>query len=124
MNKQPTKHGLARIIGAAGYSLSGLRSCFVNEAAFRQEVLAFAILLPILFLLPVSGFMKIVLLLVNTLVLIVELLNSAIEAIVDKASPEFHDLAKRAKDMGSAAVLLSLLVAGIAWTVVLTSALL
>ncbi|MBE0584417.1 MAG: diacylglycerol kinase [Desulfofustis sp.] len=124
MNKPPTKQGLARIIGAAGYSLSGLKACFVNEAAFRQEVLFFTILLPILFLLPVSGFMKIVLLLVNTLVLIVELLNSAIEAIVDKASPELNDLAKRAKDMGSAAVLLSLLVAGAAWVVVLSSVLL
>lgn len=113
---KPGRKGLARIIAAAGYSLNGLKTCFVNEAAFRQEAVLFALLLPILFLLPVSGVMKIVLLLANTLVLIVELLNSAIEAIVDKASPEFSDLAKRAKDMASAAVLLSLLAAGSAWT--------
>ncbi len=113
---KPGRKGLARIIAAAGYSLNGLKTCFVNEAAFRQEAMLFALLLPILFLLPVSGVMKIVLLLANTLVLIVELLNSAIEAIVDKASPEFSDLAKRAKDMASAAVLLSLLAAGSAWT--------
>lgn len=94
------------------------------EAAFRQEVLLFIMLLPILFLLPVSGVMKIVLLLANMLVLIVELLNSAVEAIVDKASPEFNDLAKRAKDMASAAVLLSLLVAVSAWTVAITALLL
>ena len=121
MDKQPNKHGLTRIIGAAGYSLSGLKTCFVNEAAFRQEVLLFIVLLPILLLLPVSVMMKIVLLLVNTLVLIVELLNSAVEAIVDKASPEFNHLAKGAKDMGSAAVLLSLLAAGSAWTVAIAS---
>jgi diacylglycerol kinase (ATP) len=121
---KPGRKGLARIIAAAGYSLNGLKTCFVNEAAFRQEAVLFALLLPILFLLPVSGVMKIVLLLANTLVLIVELLNSAIEAIVDKASPEFSDLAKRAKDMASAAVLLSLLVAGSAWTVAITALLL
>ena len=121
---KPGRKGLARIIAAAGYSLNGLKTCFVNEAAFRQEAVLFALLLPILFLLPVSGVMKIVLLLANTLVLIVELLNSAIEAIVDKASPEFNDLAKRAKDMASAAVLLSLLVAGSAWTVAITALLL
>jgi diacylglycerol kinase (ATP) len=121
---KPGKQGLTRIIAAAGYSLNGLKTCFVNEAAFRQEVLLFVMLLPILFLLPVSGVMKIVLLLANTLVLIVELLNSAVEAIVDKASPEFNDLAKRAKDMASAAVLLSLLVAGSAWTVTIAALLL
>jgi len=124
MNKRPSKQGLRRIVGALGYSLSGLKTCFANEAAFRQEVLLFIVLLPILFLLPVSVLMKIVLLLVNTLVLIVELLNSAIEAIVDKASPEFNDLAKGAKDMGSAAVLLSLLAAASAWTVAITAVLL
>lgn len=113
---KPGRKGMARIIAAAGYSLNGLKTCFVNEAAFRQEAVLFALLLPILFLLPVSGVMKIVLMLANTLVLIVELLNSAIEAIVDKASPEFSDLAKRAKDMASGAVLLSLLAAGSAWT--------
>lgn len=109
------KRGLARIVAAFFYSLSGLRSAFVNEAAFRQELLLFFVLLPILFFLPVSGYLKSLLFVVNTMVLIVELLNSGIEAVVDMAAPEYHSLAKRAKDMGSAAVLISLVLAAILW---------
>lgn len=122
MEKQQTKKGLPRLRSAFGYSLHGLRACYRNEEAFRQEVVLFFILLPILLILPVSGVTKIVLLLANTLVLIVELLNSAIEAIVDKVSPEFNSLAKRAKDMGSAAIFLCLLVAAAAWATALYSA--
>lgn len=109
------KKGLARIIGAFFYSLDGLRSCFKNEEAFRQEIYLYACLLPIIFLLQLPLHYKLLLVAANTLVLIVELLNSAIESIVDMVSPEFHSLAKRAKDMGSAAVLLAMALAGFAW---------
>lgn len=119
MAMKPGKKGLTRLIHACGYSLSGFRAALRHEAAFRQEVTLFVVLLPILLLLPSDGMSKCLLLLVNTLVLIVELLNSAVEAVVDKVSPEFHELAKRAKDMGSAAVLLSLIIAAVVWATVL-----
>jgi len=109
------KHGIARIFAAFFYSLDGLRCAFRNEEAFRQEALLFLLLLAVIFFLPVSLSIKLGLLAANSLVLIVELLNSAVEAVVDMASPDYHILAKRAKDMGSAAVLLSLLVAGSVW---------
>lgn len=112
---KPGKTGLARVIAAAFYSLQGLKSCLKNEAAFRQEVVLFLLLLPLLIYLPVSGILKLMLLAVNMLVLIVELLNSAIESVVDMVSPEYHDLAGRAKDMGSGAVFLSLIIATVFW---------
>ena len=109
------KQGVARIIAAFWYSINGLRAAFNSEAAFRQELALFVFFLPILFYLHVSPVFKALLLFANSLVLIVELLNSAVEAIVDLASPEFHDLAKQAKDIGSAAVMLSLFLAFGLW---------
>ena len=109
------KKGLARILAAFRYSIYGLQAAFKSEAAFRQEIFLFLVFLPILYYLPVSPVFKAVLLLANTLVLIVELLNSAIEAVVDLVSPEFHTLAKQAKDMGSAAVLVSLILSLLLW---------
>ena len=109
------KTGYARIFAAFYYSADGLGSAFKNEAAFRQEILLYFLLLPILFFLPVSLLFKCLLFSVNTLVLIVELLNSAVESVVDLVSPDYNIYAKRAKDMGSAAVLLSLLLAAILW---------
>jgi len=106
---------MARILAAFFYSLDGLCCAFRNEEAFRQEALLFLFLLAVIFFLPVALSIKLGLLAANSLVLIVELLNSAVEAVVDMASPDYHILAKRAKDMGSAAVLLSLLVAGSVW---------
>lgn len=103
------------MIRAFGFSVCGLTACYRNEAAFRQELLLFVLLLPVIYLLPVSVEFKLLILLVNSLVLILEVVNSALEAIVDKASPEFHELAKHAKDMGSAAVLLTLILAGVVW---------
>ncbi len=111
----PKRTGLARIYAAFYYSLDGLRSALKNEAAFRQELVLFLILLPVLFVLPVANQLKCLLFFANTIVLIVELLNSGIEAVVDMASPEYHNLAKQAKDMGSAAVLLSLLMTTALW---------
>jgi diacylglycerol kinase (ATP) len=114
-NKPPPKTGLARISSAFRYSVDGLRAAFNNEAAFRQEFVLFIIFLPILYFLPISPAFKALLFLVNTMVLVVELLNSGIEAIVDLASPDYHDLAKRAKDMGSAAVMTSVFLCLILW---------
>lgn len=115
MEKPKSKKGLARVVSAFRYSIQGIVSCFRNEEAFRQEVVLFIILLALIAVIPVSGVMKVLLFLVNSLVLIVELLNSAVEAVVDKVSPDYSELAGRAKDMGSAAVLLSLVAAGAAW---------
>jgi diacylglycerol kinase (ATP) len=115
MDKPKSKTGLARLLSAFQYSLKGLASCYRNEEAFRQETIAFVLLLPVIFLLPVTATLKLLLFAVNSLVLIVELLNSAVEAIVDKVSPDFDELAGRAKDMGSAAVLISLIVAAAFW---------
>jgi len=112
MSEKPTpKRGLFRILAAAGYSATGLREAWRHEAAFRQESLLAAILLIILCLLPLTINYKALLFGATLLPLIVELLNSALETVVDLTSPDFHLLAKRAKDLGSAAVLLSLLLA-------------
>ncbi len=116
MKQLPTKKtGLARVLAAFFYSIDGLRSAFTNEAAFRQELFLFLLLLPVLIFLPVSGQLKAFLFLANSIILIVELLNSGIEAVVDMTSPEYHKLAKQAKDMGSAAVLLSIILAVVLW---------
>lgn len=107
-NPQKTRTGLSRIWHAAGYSLSGLRAGW-NEKAFRQEALAAIVLLPAALWLG-RGWTETALLAGSVmLVLIVELLNSGIEAVVDRVGPEWHALSKQAKDMGSAAVLLALL---------------
>jgi diacylglycerol kinase (ATP) len=111
--------GLRRIGPALRYSLAGLGAAFRHEAAFRQEVLLALILLPTALLLPVSAPAKALLVGSVLLVLIVELINSAIESTVDRISLESHPLAKRAKDLGSAAVFLSLINAAIIWLLVL-----
>lgn len=113
------KQGLTRLINALGYSRDGLCAAWKNEAAFREEVLLAAITLPLAFYLGQTGIERALLAGSVLFVLIVEILNSAVEAVVDKASPEKHELAKRAKDMGSAAVLLSLLNAAVIWACVL-----
>lgn len=115
----PQKHtGLRRIWHATGYALQGLRSGW-GEASFRQEALAAIVLLPLAFWLG-RDWVQVALLAGSVmLVLIVELLNTGIETVVDRIGPEWHDLSKRAKDMGSAAVLLSLLLALGIWTAAL-----
>ncbi len=102
------KTGLRRVLNAFGYSMAGLRAAYTCEDAFRQEVLLAALLIPAALALPVGGITKALMIGSVLLVLIVELLNSAIEAAVDRVSLENHRLAKRAKDIGSAAVLLAL----------------
>jgi len=113
------KTGLVRLRNALGYSLQGLREAYRNEDAFRQEALLAAVAIPLAFFVGGTGVERALLIASILLVLIVELLNSAIEATVDRISYEDHRLAKRAKDIGSAAVFLSLVSAAIVWIVVL-----
>ena len=113
------KQGLTRLFNALGYSRDGLSAAWKNEAAFREEVLLAAIALPLAVVLGKNGVERALLIGSILLILIVEILNSAVEAVVDKASPEKHELAKRAKDKGSAAVLLSLITAAAIWANVL-----
>ena len=116
MNHVRTKKtGPARLWAAFLNSLNGLRFAVKNEEAFRQEMVLYILLLVLLFFLPISVLFKTVLLVVNTIVLLIELINSAIEAIVDMVSPEYNELAKRAKDLGSAAVLVTLVLATVLW---------
>lgn len=107
--------GFTRVLKAAHYSYKGLCSAFANEAAFRQELFVALVLVPLAFWLPVSTLERVVMIAVVILVLIVELLNSGIEAVVDRIGYEQHELAGRAKDMGSAAVLLSLILVIYVW---------
>jgi diacylglycerol kinase (ATP) len=113
------KRGLQRVLNAAGYSIDGLRAAWAHEDAFRQEALLAAVMIPTALLLPVDVIEKILLIGVVVLVLIVELLNTGIEAAVDRDSFEINPLGKRAKDFGSAAVMLSLLLAGGTWLAIL-----
>ena len=107
--------GLTRVWFAVIYSLNGLRIAFTREAAFRQETCIYAPLMISLCFLPLSTVFKFILFFASTLVLIVEIVNSAIESIVDMASPEYNELAKRAKDLGSGAVFISILLAVVLW---------
>lgn len=118
---KPQKPPLKRIWYALFYSKDGLVTCFRNEAAFRQELFLFLILLVPLYFLPFDLSVKLLLFMVNSLVLITEVLNSAIEAVVDLVSPEHNTLAKKAKDMGSAAVFLALALAAVLWGAALAS---
>lgn len=113
------RSGLARIWHASGYSMAGLKAAYGGEAAFRQLVLLNLILIPVALLLDVSRVERAVLVGVVFLALIIELLNSAIEATVDRISLELHPLSKQAKDMGSAAQLLALCLIGLVWAVIL-----
>lgn len=113
------KTGIQRLINATRYSLHGLASAFRHEDAFRQEVLLAVVLIPIALILDVGGAGKAMMIASVLLVLIVELLNSAIEAVVDRISLDRHQLSKHAKDTGSAAVFLSLVNVAIVWTLVL-----
>jgi diacylglycerol kinase (ATP) len=111
--------GPKQIYKAFGWSMQGLRAAWRHEASFRLEAWLFAIFFPLGLWLGNGPIEKSILCASLVLVLSAELLNSAIEAIVDKASPEFHELAGRAKDMGSAAVLLLLFNVFLCWTLIL-----
>lgn len=111
--------GLLRLWRALRYSLSGLAAAFRNEQAFRQELYAAAVLIPLAFWVGNTGVERALLVATVLLVMIVEVLNSAIEAVVDRMGSERHELSGRAKDLGSAAVFLALVLAVCVWGLVL-----
>jgi diacylglycerol kinase (ATP) len=113
-----SKSGLARIGRAFGYSLQGFAAAWKHEHAFRQELVLCLVLLPFALLLPLQLFERVLLVVTLLLVLVVELLNSAIEAVVDRVGVDQHDLSKRAKDLGSAAVFLSLVIVAVTWILI------
>ena len=113
------KTGLRRVWNAMRISLSGLCAALVHESAFRQEVMLAAVLIPVALVSSASGTGKAVMVLSVLLVLLTELLNSALEALTDRVSLEYHEMSKRAKDLGSAAVMISLVAVPVTWTLVL-----
>ena len=115
------RRGLQRVLNATGHSLDGLRAAWRHEDAFRQELVLAAVMMPLAALLPVTLVEKVLLIGVVVLVLIVELLNTAVEAAIDRDSLRIDDLGKRAKDYASAAVMLSLLLAGGTWAAILAA---
>jgi diacylglycerol kinase (ATP) len=118
VNPQKNRTGIKRIVHAGGYSIEGLKAGW-GETAFKQEAIAAIFLVPLAFWLGDSWVETALLVGTVMLVMIVELLNTCIETAIDRIGPEWHALSKRAKDMGSAAVLLSLLLCGGVWTAAL-----
>ncbi|MGZ8289972.1 MAG: diacylglycerol kinase [Telluria sp.] len=114
-----SKGGLRRIAGAFRNALDGFKTAWRYEHAFRQEIVVALIATIVALLLPISAFQKVFLICVLLFVLVIELINSAIEAAIDRISLERHPLSKNAKDLGSAAVALAIAVAAISWIVVL-----
>jgi diacylglycerol kinase (ATP) len=104
-----------RVVRAFGYSLKGLRAAYTKESAFRQELILTVVLVPLALWLGRNGIERVLLIGSILLVLIVELLNSAVEATVDRGGKDWNTLAGRAKDMGSAAVLIALLLVAVTW---------
>ena|SRR5437773_668475 len=107
-----------RLFNALGYSYAGVRHAVLNDVTIRDALIALAILVPVSILLPVSDIEHLVLVLSMMLVVLVEFVNSAIETTVDRISLERHSLAGRAKDLGSAAVLIAVLMSGLCWVVI------
>ena len=117
--KPANNHGIKRVIRATGFSMQGLKLAWKHEAAFRQELVLAAIMLPIALFVDVTTVERILLILGLFVVLIVELLNSAIEAVVDRISDDIHPLSGQAKDIASAAVFMSLVFCGLTWLLIL-----
>jgi diacylglycerol kinase (ATP) len=118
-NPHKGNKGITRAFRAAINSWNGLIYAFNEESAFRQELALSLVLIPLAIYLPVSPIEKILLIASVILVLITELLNSSVEAAIDRISFEVHDLSKRAKDFGSAAVMLALLLCALTWAIIL-----
>jgi diacylglycerol kinase (ATP) len=119
-NPHKGNKGITRAFRAAINSWNGLIYAYKEESAFRQELALSLILIPLAIYLPVTPIEKILLIASVILVLIIELLNSSVEAAIDRISFEVHDLSKRAKDFGSAAVMLALLLCALTWAIVLS----
>lgn len=118
---KPGNTGLTRVIKAAGYSAKGLKAAFKHEAAIRQELAILVLAIALVCVFDLSVVERILMLGVVVLVFIVELINSAIEAVVDRIGVEHHELSGRAKDIGSAAVMVALFFAGFTWLYILIS---
>ncbi|MCW8330990.1 diacylglycerol kinase [Photobacterium sp. SDRW27] len=118
---KPGEKGLQRVLDATGYSVQGLKAAWKYEEAFRMEIILLIMLTGITFFLPVSKMEQLAMIASLFLVVIVELLNSALEAVVDRIGSDLHELSGRAKDIGSAAVFVSMIFAGITWLVVLVN---
>ncbi len=116
--------GLTRIINAAGYSWLGLKAAYVNEAAFRQELWLVIALTPVALIYGPSYADKAILIASLLFILLIEILNSAIEAVVDRFGDEIHPLSGRAKDMGSAAVMLAFFITALIWFAIFSKTLL
>lgn len=112
---KPGATGLKRIIDATGYSIQGLKAAWINEAAFRQESILLVVMTLVSCFLPVSKVERLMMITSLFIVVIAELVNSAIEAVVDRIGPERHELSGRAKDIGSAAVFVALVLVVIVW---------
>ncbi|MDE1235394.1 diacylglycerol kinase [Vibrio aestuarianus] len=116
---KPGRTGISRLFYATGYSMKGLHAAWQNEAAFRQEVVASLLLIALTFFLPVTKIEQLLMIGSLVLVVLVELMNSAIEAVVDRVGSEWHELSGRAKDIGSAAVLVAFIFAAFTWCFIL-----
>lgn len=116
---KPSHHPLEHLYHATKWSLAGLKAAWVHEQAFRIEIVASFIILPLAFYLGETHIEKVLLIASWLLVLVVELLNSAIEATVDRISTDFHELSGRAKDLGSAAVFMSNIIFACTWIILI-----
>ena len=116
---KPGKTGVTRVIHAFGYSMKGFKAAWKNEAAFRQEAMLTLVLTPVAFFIAQTPIELALLIGALLIVVITELLNSAIEAVVDRTGAELHELSGRAKDMGSAAVFVSLALCTIVWAAII-----
>lgn len=116
---KPGTRGLAHVINAAGYSMKGLKAAFRHEEAFRLELMAMVVMLPLAIWLGQSAVERALLIGSLLLVLIVELINSALEAVVDRIGVEHHELSGRAKDIGSAGVFIALIIVAVVWGLLL-----
>ena len=116
---KPGKTGSVRILDAAGYSMSGIGAAWKNEAAFRQEVVGGLVMLLLSFFIAANPLQWLLLVFPLFILLIVELINSALESVVDRIGPERHELSGRTKDMGSAAVFFSLVLVAVSWTAII-----
>ncbi|EPI8787619.1 diacylglycerol kinase [Vibrio parahaemolyticus] len=112
---KPGKTGIRRVMDATGYSIKGLKAAWTHEAAFRQEFVLTLVLSISAFFLPVTTLERVLMISSLLLILIVELINSAVEAVVDRVSDDWHELSGRAKDIGSAAVFVALFLALFVW---------
>jgi diacylglycerol kinase (ATP) len=116
---KPGKTGIPRILDATGYSMKGIRAAWTNEAAFRQESIGGLVMLVLSFFIAADPLQWLLLVLPLLVLVIVELINSALESVVDRIGPEKHELSGRTKDMGSAAVFFSLVMVTISWAAVI-----